>query len=136
MKTRKNILLSALSAVILATLACSSFATSPTTSNFYMASDKAGTNKTTTFTTSQDFFVFFDAAGIPDSTKFQAQWFALDVPSQDSTKPFQTTDYTYVNGVTTIYFQLTNSGGWPTGHYRVDLYMNGTKIGEQLFSVQ
>jgi hypothetical protein len=136
MNTRKHIILSALSAVIFATLACSSFATGPTTSNFYMASDKAGANKTTTFTTSQDFFVFFDVSGIPDGTKFQAQWFALDVPSQDSTKPFQTTDYTYANGVTTIYFQLTNSGGWPTGHYRVDLYMSGTKIGEQLFSVQ
>ncbi len=60
----------------------------------------------------------------------------LDVSGQDSTKPFQTTDYTYANGVTTIYFQLTNSSGWPAGHYRVDLYMETNKIGEQLFTVQ
>jgi hypothetical protein len=136
MNSRKHIILSALAAVIIATLACSGLSTSPSTSNFYMASDKAGTNKTTTFSTSQDFFVFFDVSGIPDGTKFQAQWFALDVAGQDASKPFQTTDYTYGAGVSTIYFQLTNSSGWPTGHFRVDLYMSGTKIGEQAFSVQ
>jgi hypothetical protein len=136
MKNRKSIIWSALAAVVIATLACSGLSTTPATSNFYMASDKAGTTKTNTFTTTQDFFVFFDVSNITDGTKFQAQWFALDVSGQDSTKPFQTTDYTYANGVTTIYFQLTNSSGWPAGHYRVDLYMETNKIGEQLFTVQ
>jgi hypothetical protein len=39
-------------------------------------------------------------------------------------------------GVGSVYFQLFNDTEWPVGTYRVDVYMEGTKVGEQQFSVQ
>ncbi len=49
-----------------------------------------------------------------------------------------TSDYTYESGVGFVYFQLSTTDGsdWPTGSYRVELYLDGTKVGEQGFSVQ
>jgi hypothetical protein len=101
-----------------------------------MASDAGGNNRTTVFSSSDDFFVFFDVSGIEPGTNFQAQWYVLDLPEEDPNTPFQTTDYAYEEGVTTIYFQLTNASGWPVSNYRVEVYMNGAKVGEQQFSVQ
>jgi len=136
MKSRKLIpVILALFALLAGILACS-FSTEPTASNFYMASDAQGNNKTTVFSSSDDFFVFFDVSGIEPGTSFQAQWYVLDLPEEDPNTPFQTTDYTYEEGVTTIYFQLTNASGWPVSNYRVEVYMNGAKVGEQQFSVQ
>ncbi len=125
--------------VLVTTLACSFsslLSNTPSTSNFYMATDNTGNTHVTSYNSGQDFFVFFDVSNIPTGTPFQAKWYALDVTGQDPATAFQTTDYTYESGVSTIYFQLTNSGGWPTGHYRVDIYMNNNKIGEQTFTVQ
>ena len=124
-------------AVVAASLACN-FGTpaEPTASNFYMATDEAGANQTTVFSPTDDFFVHFDVAGIEAGTPFQSRWYALDIEDEDPNTPFQTIDYTYQEGIGNIYFQLTNSDGWPVGNYKVEVYMNGTKVGEQLFSVQ
>ena len=124
-------------AVVAASLACN-FGTpaEPTASNFYMATDEAGANQTTIFSPTDDFFVHFDVAGIEVGTPFQSRWYALDIEGEDPNTPFQTIDYTYQEGIRNIYFQLTNADGWPVGNYKVEISMNGTKIGEQLFSVQ
>jgi hypothetical protein len=137
MRTRKYFRLIALVAIFAATLACAAFGSSgPSTSNFYMASDKDGNNKTTIFSPDQDFYVFFSVSGISAGTVFHAKWYGLDIQDVDATTPFKTIDYDYESGVSTIYFQLTNSNGWPTGHYKVEIYMGDTKVGEQPFSVQ
>src|SRR5258708_34759572 len=122
--------------MVLSILACSAVSTTPTASNFYMASDSQGTNKTTTFSPSDDFYVFFDVSNIKDGTIFESKWYALNVTGQDPAKPFKTLDYTYSSGVGTIYMQLTNSGSWPAGNYKVDIYMTDTKTGELQFSVK
>jgi archaellum component FlaF (FlaF/FlaG flagellin family) len=139
MKTRNAFILLA-SVLILATVACSAvsslFSTNPTAANFYMATDQTGNTHTTSYGVNDDFYVFFDVSNIPVGTQFQAKWYALDVSGQDPNTPFQTTNYAYESGVSQIYFQLTNNGAWPTGHYRVEIYMSGNKIGEQSFTVQ
>lgn len=137
MRTRKYFVLMALVAILAATLACGALGPSgPSTSNFYMASDKDGNNKTTVFSPDQDFYVFFDVRGIDAGTTFHSKWYGLDIQDVDASTPFKAIDYDYESGVSTIYFQLTNSSGWPSGHYRVEIYMGDTKIGEQQFSVQ
>jgi hypothetical protein len=101
-----------------------------------MASDVDGNNKTTVFSPDNDFFVFFDVAGIEVGTNFQSRWYALDVEGQDPNEPFQTIDYAYEEGISSIYFQMTSAEPWPVGNYKVEVYMNGAKMGEQTFSVQ
>lgn len=136
MLIRKSPVFLAIAAVLAASLACISLSTTPTASGFYMASDEGGKNKTAAFAPDQDLFVFFTVENIEAGTNFQARWYALDVEGQSPNEPFKTIDYSYEPGVSTIYFQLTNSGGWPTGHYKVEIYMSGNKVGEQAFSVQ
>jgi hypothetical protein len=126
----------ALIVLLLASLACSVGDTTPSATNFYMATDEAGTNKTSNFSPSDDFYVFFDVANIEPGTAFQSRWYALNVEGQDPNTAFQTIDYTYEEGIGNIYFQLTNDQGWPAGSYKVEVYMAGTKVGEQTFSVQ
>jgi len=129
-------ILCAVVALFIASLACNALAGTPGASNFHMASDEAGTNRTTVFSPTDDFFVFFDVSGADEGTNFQSRWYALDIEGEDPNVPFQTIDYPYESGISNIYFQLTNDEGWPAGNYRVEIYMNDVKVGEQAFSVQ
>lgn len=122
MRIRKYFSFIALIAIVAATLACASVSPSgPSASNFYMASDKDGKDKTAVFSPNQDFYVFFDVSGIDSGAVFHSKWYALDIPGEDAATPFKTIDYSYESGISTIYFQLTNSSGWPTGHYKVEV---------------
>lgn len=123
-------------AVLAANLACNALAPTPGASNFYMATDVAGTIRTTVFSPTDDFYIFFDASGVDVGTNFQSRWYALDIEGQDPNAPFQKIDYAYEADTSNIYFQLTNDEGWPTGHYKVEVYMKDVKVGEQQFSVQ
>jgi hypothetical protein len=129
-------ILYALIVLLLASLACSFGSTTPAASNFYMATDEAGTNKTNTFSPNDDFYVFFDVENVEPGTNFQSRWYALNIEGEDPNTPFQTIDYSYEEGIGNIYFQLTNDQGWPVGNYKVEVYMADTKVGEQEFSVQ
>jgi hypothetical protein len=129
-------ILCAVVALLIGNLACNALAGPSGTSNFYMATDKAGTNRTTVFSPTDDFYIFFDVNGVDTGTNFQSRWYALDIEGQDPNVPFQTIDYAYEADISNIYFQLTNDGGWPTGNYKVEVYMNDVKVGEQTFSVQ
>ena len=136
MKSNKIAILLAVITIVLSVLACGT-PSAPSASNFYMANDQAGKNKTTTFTSSDDFFVFFDLTSIPAGTAFQGRWYAVDVPNEDPTKPFLTSDYTNESTANqTIYFQAMNSSGWPSGSYKVEIYMSDTEVGEMQFSVK
>ncbi|HXF86113.1 MAG TPA: hypothetical protein VNK49_12070 [Anaerolineales bacterium] len=132
----KLFILFAAATLVAVSLACAALSPQPTASNFYMATDESGETRTTVYSSDDDFFIFFDVSGIEPGTQFQARWYVLDLEGEDPNTPFQTTDYFYEEGVSTIYFQLTNDSGWPSATYRVEIYMNGTKVGEQQFSVQ
>ena len=134
-KNLYSILLAGL-ALLMASLACSGGAATPGASNFYMATDEAGTNRTNVFSATDDLYVFFDVSGVESGTNFQSRWYALNIEGEDPNVPFQTIDYSYEEGVGNIYFQLTNDQGWPAGNYKVEVYMNGAEVGEQEFSVQ
>ena len=122
--------------VLVATLACNALSSTPGASNFYMATDVDGKNRTNVFAPTDDFYVFFDVSGIEAGTNFQSRWYVLNLEDQDPNTPIQTIDYLYEEGIGNIYFQLTSADGWPTGNYKVEIYMNDAKVGEQEFSVQ
>jgi formylglycine-generating enzyme required for sulfatase activity/Flp pilus assembly protein TadD len=111
----------------------------PTVSNFFMATDEEGVNRTTVFSSNDavdGFFVHFDVDGIEVGTPFQARWYALDSEGEDPDTPLMTEDYMYEAGTEKIHFVLTNGNGAPFGNFKVEIDMNGTKVGEQLFHVQ
>ena len=101
-----------------------------------MATDSEGVNRTTVFSPTDDFFVFFEVAGIEVGTKFQSRWYALDVEGVDPSAPVETIDYVSEPNIASIYFQLSPFDSWSPGNYKVEIYMNDVKVGEQQFSVQ
>ncbi|MFT3895655.1 MAG: hypothetical protein QM730_28885 [Anaerolineales bacterium] len=125
----------AMLALALATLACN-VGGEPGVSNVRMTTDDTGDTATTTYASTDPFFVFFDVNAIEAGTSFESRWYALNVEGQDPNTPFKTIEYAYKEGNRKIYFQLTTDVEWPVSTYRVEIYMNGEKVGEQQFDVQ
>jgi hypothetical protein len=134
MKSKLFVLLAVL-VMLASVLACGSSAPAGV-SNIYMANDAEGKNKTNTFASTDVVYVFFDVNQVEAGAKFQIKWYALDVEGQDPATPFVVTDYTY-NSESTMYAQIeSTTGGFPAGNYRVEIYLNDAKVGEQQFNVQ
>jgi hypothetical protein len=138
MKFRKVSVLLAVVAVLLVTLACSALDTTPTVSNIRMATDDTGKTTVTSYSPSQEFFVFADLSGLKVGSVVEAKWYAVDVQGVDANKEINTSDYSYESGVSYVYFKLSTNDGsdWPTGTFKVEIYLDGTKVGEQTFTVQ
>jgi hypothetical protein len=122
-------------ALALATLACN-VGGEPGVSNVRMATDDTGDSTTTVYAPADPFFVFFDVNAIEPGTSFESRWYVLNLDGQDPNTPFKTIEYAYEEGNRMIYFQLTSDVEWPVSTYRVEIYMNGAKVGEQQFDVQ
>ena len=120
-----------------AILACSAGATAPAVSNIRMTTDDTGETPTSMYSPGDQFFVFADLDGIQAGSTIQAKWYAVDAEGVEQNFEINTSDYTYEAGIGYVYFQLSTSDGgdWPQGSYRVELYLDGTKVGEQGFTV-
>ena len=138
MRFRKLPVLLATIAMVSAILACSSFESTPTVSNVRMATDDTGKTPTSTYAPSAQFYVFADLSSIKVGSIIEAKWYAVNAQGVDANSELNTSDYTYESGVSFVYFQLSTTDGsdWPAGSYRVDLFLDGGKVGEQGFTVQ
>ena len=138
MKSRSLMIVLSAFALVFAALACAGIETTPTVSNIRMTTDDTGETPTSTYAPGDDFFVFADLAGITVGSLIQSRWYAVDVQDVDPNSEINTSDYTYEAGIGYVYFQLSTSDGgdWPPGSYRVELYLDGTKVGEQGFAVR
>ncbi len=119
-------------------LACTTFQSTPTVSNIRMATDDTGKTPTSTYAPSDQFYVFADLSGIKVGSVIESKWYAVNAEGVVANSELNTSDYTYESGVNFVYFQLSTTDGsnWPTGTYRVELFLDGTKVGEQAFTVQ
>ncbi len=119
-------------------LACGALQSTPTVSNIRMATDDTGKTTTSNYAPGNEFFVFADLSGIKVGSVIEAKWYAVNAQGVDANSELNTSDYTYESGVSFVYFQLSTTDGsdWPTGSYRVEVYLDGTKVGEQAFTVQ
>lgn len=132
---KKYSILFAVLALLVATLACGTSAPAGV-SNIRMANDADANNITTTFAPTDVIYVFFDVNEVETGAAFQVKWYALNLDGQDPTEPFTVTDYAY-NDESTIYAQIESTdGGFPVAQYKVEIYLNGSKVGEQQFSVE
>jgi len=135
MKTRIAILL-ALLALIASTLACASSAPAGV-SNPILSTDEKGTNTATTFAPTDTIYLSFTVNQVDKGTSFDVKWYALNVSGQDPNTPFFTSNVIYDGSGNRIIAHVNiTSGGFPVGQYKVEIYMNGTKVAEQQFNVQ
>lgn len=135
MKKWFPVLLAAL-ALVASSLACS--LTEMSLENARMAFDQDGVNVTSTYSSSDVFYAVADLNNAPNGTALEARWIAVNVEGYDANFEFQTQplDITEETFTGTIYFQLSNDNGWPTGDYKVDLYLNGELKQSVTFNVQ
>lgn len=133
----KNVLpvLFAVLALMVSTLACN-FGSEPGVSNIRMTTDDTGETTVTSYSPSDDFFVYFDVNSVDVGTLFEGHWYALDIEDQDPNTAFSTIEYSLEESIGSVYFQLFNDDQWPVGTYRIDVYMEGAKVGEQQFNVR
>jgi len=136
MKSKKTIsALLAVFALIVSSLACN-FGGEPGVSNIHMSTDESGETTVTSYSPTDDFYVYFDVNLVDVGTPFEGRWYALDIEGEDPSTPFSTIDYNLEEGVGSVYFQLFNDSDWPIGTYRVEVYMEDAKVGEQQFNVR
>lgn len=123
-------------ALVASSLACS--LTEMSLENARMAFDQDGVNVTSTYSSTDVFYAVADLNNAPQGTVLEAKWIAVNVEGYDANFEFQTQslDITEETFTGTIYFQLSNDSGWPTGDYKVDLYLNGELKQSVTFNVQ
>jgi len=135
MKRSRNVILLVLLVLITATLvACGSSAPAGV-SNLVLSSDKGGASKAT-FAPTDTIYLSADVNQVNAGTNFDIKWYALNVSGQDPATPFVTSTVAYSSGNNLSANINSTTGGFPVGQYKVEVYMNGAKVGEQTFDIQ
>jgi hypothetical protein len=132
MNKRFLMIASALGMLLFSSIACEFSATTAKISSAVLTADAAGKTATTVFTTDQPFVYVVDLANAPDDTKVKAVWYSVDAAGAAT----QFVDKEIVGGKSPITFSATNSGPWPVGKYKVELYLNDKLDRTAEFSVQ
>jgi hypothetical protein len=133
-KQRTVVLIAVLAFLTLTAAECS-FSTA-NISDAYMSTNHDGTDRVTTYPQDAVFYAIVDLANAPDDTTVKAQWYAVNAADTEPNFFIDEASVTGSDGRWT--FNLANEAGflWPTGTYRVDLYLND-KLDRSLdFSVQ
>lgn len=123
-----------ISLLILSILACDFSASTANIADATLAKDYDGTQPATTFTQDEIFYCVVDLANAPDDTTVRAVWIAVQAEGVDPNFLIDETEITSGDG--SLHFELSNDNLWPTGTYKVELYLNGELERTLEFSVQ
>ena len=110
---------------MLAMSACSFSASSANISSAKMATDEDGKNPTKAFSPDEPFYCIVELSNAPNDTEVRAVWTAVKAEGADSNTKIDEARTTSGSGQ--LQFNLSNQGPWPTGDYKVDLYLNDAK---------
>jgi hypothetical protein len=108
--------------MVLVSLACGFSASTANIKDAYMSADEAGTQKTTEFAQDAVLYAVVTLANAPDDTTLKAVWYAVN--AQDTEPNYKIDEVTTTTGDGVVPFTLTNDNLWPTGTYKVELYLN------------
>ncbi|HLF36724.1 MAG TPA: hypothetical protein VI520_02195, partial [Anaerolineales bacterium] len=118
MKTHKWPFAAALSAIILAVLACGGSFSTANIKSAWLSADSSGTPETTQFTQDQQtIYCIVELRSAPDDTIVKAVWTAVSAEGSDPNLLIDETEFT--SGDATLTFDLTNDLLWPVGSYKV-----------------
>lgn len=157
MKKNKIVVMLAVVALLLASLACNAVSggdntgDNPTTTendnsgfsvttanitNAHLASDESDTQQVNGYSpTDLGFYCYFDLNNAPDSTVVKGVWTLVSAEGYESNSEIDSAEIT--GGDDTYYFSLGGSTDpWPVGTYRIDLYVDGNLVETIEFEVQ
>jgi hypothetical protein len=111
--------------LVLVLSACSFNASTANISSAKMARDQDGKQPTETFSPDEPFYCIVELSNAPDDTEVRAVWIAVKAEGADPNTKIDEAKTTSGSGQ--LQFNLSNDGPWPTGEYKVDLYLNNAK---------
>ena len=111
--------------LVLVLSACSFSASSANISSAKMSRDQDGEQPTKTFSPDEPFYCIVELSNAPDDTKVRALWTAVKAEGAEPNTEIDEAKTTSGSGQ--LQFNLSNQGPWPTGDYKVDLYLNDAK---------
>ncbi|MHC1782135.1 MAG: hypothetical protein AB9891_05120 [Anaerolineaceae bacterium] len=98
--------------------------------------EKNPINLTTVFSSTDTFHAVAKVEDAPENTSFSATWYVTDVgPDIACNSVVDSTEITTF-GTRNLDFTLTPESTWPTGMYRVEVFVNGVLDSVKEFSVQ
>lgn len=121
-------------AITLSIVACEFSASTANIAEAWMSTDADGANRTTVYTQDATFYAQADLRNAPDGTLIKGVWTAVDV--QDTEPNLVLSEAELETGSGTVTFDLTNDSLWPTGTYKIDLYLDSTLTTTVQFEVQ
>lgn len=110
--------------VLLSTLACEASVSTANISNAYLTANSDGSGNTNNFSNDQTFYCIVEVSNAPDDTTLKAAWIAVDVEGVDSNMLIDEVELT-TDGQSFFTFDLQNDNLWPSGKYKVEIYLNG-----------
>ena len=134
MKNNKLPIILVLIALLFASLACEFSASTANIAEAWMSADEAGEQRVTSFAQDEIFYAQVDLQNAPDDTVLKAVWTAVE--AQDTDPNLYLTETEFTSGSDLIHFTLSNDNLWPTGTYKVEIYLNGTLTETIEFAVQ
>lgn len=120
--------------ILLSILACSGSVSTANIPDAWLSTDEAGSNRTTDFSQDSVFYAQVQLKNAPDDTTLKAVWTAVNVDGVEPNFKIYETEYT--GGDELVHFSLSNDQLWPTGDYKVEIYLNDKLAKTLTFSVQ
>jgi hypothetical protein len=120
---KRTLLIIAVLAMLTLTAAQCSFSAANIAQAF-MSEDSDGNTVTTIYQADSIFYAIVDLANAPEDTVVKASWYAVNAEGVEAN--FFIAEASIQSSDDRITFDLTNEAGmlWPSGSYRVDLYLN------------
>jgi len=134
MNKPKIVILLPLLTLLIAILACSGSVSTANIPEAWLSTDEAGSNRTTVFSQDAVFYAQVQLKNAPDDTELKAVWTAVNADGVEPNLQIMETDYT--GGDEQVHFSLSNDDLWPTGEYKVEIFLNGKLDKTLTFQVQ
>ena len=122
MNKPKIAIFTAMIILLLSILACSGSVSTANIPDAWLSTDEAGSNRTTVFSQDAVFYAQVQLKNAPDDTTLKAVWTAVNADGVDPNYLIMETEYT--GGDELVHFTLSNDNFWPTGDYKVEIYLN------------